>query len=106
MVIVSIVLIDDMNPFVHAVESEIYDYHSTRIIILVNRIFWYNLIIFINTQFCDHIYSTMEYKYPMIIYIHSIMTSLVEMMTYDVNRDNLESEFGFDRDDIITSCRI
>ena len=34
------------------------------------------------------------------------MTKLVEMMTYDVNRDNLESEFGIDRDDIITSCRI
>ena len=30
MVMISIVLIDDMNPFVHAVESEIYDYHSTR----------------------------------------------------------------------------
>ena len=48
----------------------------------------------------------MQYNYSLIIYIHSIMTKLVEMMTYDVNRDNLESEFGFDRDDIITSCRI
>ena len=36
----------------------------------------------------------MQYNYSLIIYIHSIMTTLVEMMTYDVNKDNLENEFG------------
>ena len=34
------------------------------------------------------------------------MTKLVEIITYDVNRDNPESEFRFDRGDIITSCNI